>query len=99
MQSVAFVKIEVHINRGHLLELRDGRGAANADEIARINLSAPDAAGERRRHVGVAQINLRYLHLGAGLIAQTQLLVQVRFGDVLLIEQLYLAIILGLGLD
>ena len=99
MQSVPLVKIEVYINRGHLLEFRDSGGASNADEIARINLSAPNAAGEWRRHAGVAQINLRYLHLRVGLIAQTQLLVQVRLGDVLLIEQLYLAIILGLGLD
>src|SRR5262249_16319990 len=98
MQRIAFVEAEVDVDRHQLVERRQCRRPVGANEITGIDLPRADPSREGGGDLGVAEIDLRQLHLGLCLVTLAQLLLDTRYSRSVFLDQLLLPLELGLRL-
>ena len=99
-QHVLLVDVEVDVDRRQLVDRGELGGRARPDQIAGIDLTAPDPAIERRHDPGVAEVDAGKLEVGVGLVdaglAALGLglpVLDVQFGGRLLLDQPLLALV------
>ena len=105
MQHVVLADVEIHIDRVELHDRGEHGRRVAADELADRHLPRGDDAVERRRDLGVAEIDLCLLVVDLRLIEGRparrrvcQRLIVLAWVETLLLEQLCLSLLLGLRL-
>ena len=102
---MGFREGEHRINRAHLADGDQTIGVRWVDHIAKISLAQAKAARDRRRHTGVADLQLGCIHLplicrhrSLQLAHQRSLGINLLAGDGVLLEQVLVALQIQLGI-